>query len=212
MKVYSNEVGVRTIAVVDENTGLTVASVSPTIDNGTSRVQLDLEVLVPGSYSLRCVGTPDMWRDGLGSNPAYPYALGSLGSITGTNASGTNALEYYYFFYDWEVERFGVTCASPRTETVVTVSGVGINEVAANSNVTLQPNPTDDLVTLNFAPTTTQVAVEVLDMTGRIVLGITSSPAAGGRLVLDVSSLAPGKYMVRAVLDDHSQVLPLIVR
>ncbi|MBK6542361.1 MAG: VCBS repeat-containing protein [Flavobacteriales bacterium] len=212
VKVYSDEVGVRTIAVVDENTGLTVASVSPNIPIGTSRVQLDLEVLQPGSYSLRCVGTPDLWRDGMGSNPAYPYALGTVGSITSSSAGGANALEFYYFFYDWEVERWGVTCASPRSEAVVTVSGVGINEASNDQALSLQPNPTDDLVVLTFSTGASRVNAEVLDMTGRLVLIAASTSAVNGRLAIDVSALAPGQYMVRAMVDDHSQVLPLIVR
>ena len=92
------------------------------------------------------------------------------------------------------------------------VSGVGIGEAADDHALSLQPNPTDDLVVLTFSPGANRVSAEVLDMTGRVVLSPASTSAVNGRLSMDVSALAPGQYMVRAVVDDHSQVLPLIVR
>ncbi len=211
VKVYANGDGQRTIALVDMSDNSTVASVSPNILNGTQVVSLGLEVPAPGNYALRCVGTPNLWRDGLGSSPQYPYALGSLGSITGTNIGGQNALEYYYFFYDWEVEAFGVDCPSPRTETLVTVTSVGLPEQAGDAHVQLVPNPTDGAVAVNFPATSGSIAVEVTDLSGRVVRRATGA-GASGRLQLEVGDLSTGQYLVRLSTHEGQHVARLTVR
>jgi hypothetical protein len=46
-----------------------------------------------------------LWRDGIGSNPAYPFALGSLGAHHQQQCEREQTPPpLYYFFYDWEVE------------------------------------------------------------------------------------------------------------
>ncbi len=211
VKVYANSDGNRTIALVDMSNGTTVASATPNILTGTQVVPLGLEVPGPGNYALRCVGTPNMWRDGLGSNPQYPYALGALGSITGTNINGQNALQYYYFFYDWQVEAFGLDCASPRAEAVVTVGSVGITEPAEGVGMQLLPNPADEAVTISFASTSGSATLEVSDLSGRMVRSLSSS-ALAGRVTVDVRDLAPGGYNVTLTTADGRQVERLVVR
>jgi hypothetical protein len=211
VKVYSNTAGVRTISVIDMSDNSTVASATPNIPSGTQVVSLGLEVPGPGNYALRCVGTPNMWRDGLGSNPQYPYALGTLGAITGTNIGGQNALQYYYFFYDWQVEAFGVECASPRTEAIVTVSSVGLEENAAEATLQLMPNPADESVTVVFPVSEGRVTVELSDLSGRVLRSV-GGAGNGGRLTIDVSDLASGPYLVRLASADRQQVTRLTVR
>ncbi|MBV6403937.1 MAG: VCBS repeat-containing protein [Flavobacteriales bacterium] len=211
VKVYANGAGTRTIALVDMSDNSTVASVSPNIASGTQVVTLGLEVPGPGNYALRCVGTPNLWRDGQGSNPQYPYALGSLGSITGTNIGGQNALAYYYFFYDWQVEAFGVDCPGPRTETVVTVTSVGLPEQGTNGFLHLMPNPADEAVTVTFPTTGGTVAVEVTDLSGRVVRRITGAGATG-KVQLEIGDLARGQYLVRLNSAEAQHVARLTVR
>jgi len=47
----------------------------------------------------------------------FPYSLGALGSITGSNAAGT-----YYYLYDWVVRTDDVVATSPRTMVTATVT------------------------------------------------------------------------------------------
>jgi hypothetical protein len=136
-----------------------------------------------------------LWRNGLGSNPAFPYSLGALGSITGTTVGGGNALEYYYFFYDWDVVNHGTSCYSPRVDVLVTVGPNGINEGANAQGFNVYPVPTSDLLNIDFGMITGSVDVDVIDITGRMV--ITHHTNANSPMKLDVSSLAAGQYELR---------------
>jgi hypothetical protein len=156
-------------------------------------VDLNFEVPAGGPYGLRVMGgNPQLWRDGNGSNPTYPYALGTLGSITSSTVSAPNSEEYYYFFYDWEVETPSWFCAGPMTEVVVDVA-VGMHE-NGGQGFSLFPNPAD--ATLNIEATGPVIAAEVIDIIGRVVVG-SAMEANGSMAKLDVSGLAPGDYLVR---------------
>jgi hypothetical protein len=198
VKVYANGAGNRPIAVVDMN-GTTIASGTFNIPDGESRVQLNFDVPAGGPYGLRIVsGNPQLWRDQAGSVQNYPYALGDLGAITSTTATGTNATALYYFFYDWEVAAQPVICESPRTEVVVSVGGMGISTADGHSGIRISPNPADDVLTIAFDALHGQVGVQVLDMLGRVVLERTAGDRADqGRLDLNVSKLSAGDYLVR---------------
>ncbi|MCB0793972.1 MAG: VCBS repeat-containing protein [Flavobacteriales bacterium] len=199
VKVDANGAGDRDIALVDRNNGnAVVVQGTFTIPDGESRVQLDFEVPVAGEYGLRAISNnPQLWRDGLGSNPTYPYALGTMGAITGTNVTGGNTLEYYYFFYDWEVESFKVDCSSPRVETVVNVLSTGINDAIVENGVRVWPNPADNVLHVIFEAV--QVDVRLFDMTGREVFArqADGGMSKDGSMDIDVGPLTPGKYVIQ---------------
>lgn len=212
VKVYANGTANRTIGLVELNGGTVLAQSTISIPDGESRVQLDFNVPAGGPYGLRVIGgNPQLWRDANGSNPVFPYALGSLGTITGTTVGAPNTLNFYYFFYDWEVEEPTTLCAGPRTEVLVTVGPVGIGETTGAAGLTVFPNPADDLVTIGWPAATGEVVVDVLDITGRIVR-TTRAGAATGRMELDVDALAAGDYTVRVRVAGATAVQRLVVR
>lgn len=197
VKVYANGAGNRTIAVIDQGTGATLASGVFSIPNGESRVQLDFAIPAGGPYGLRVVGgNPQLWRDGLGSNPTYPYPLGTVGAITSSSVAGNNATAYYYFFYDWEVEVPSIVCESARQEVMVNVGTVGLNDLANSTGIAVWPNPATDNLTVVLNGVEGRVSVDMLDLTGRVVME-RAGEAAGKRLDLNVQGLATGEYVVR---------------
>ena len=199
VKVYANGAAARTIALIDRSNGSTLATGTFTIPDGESRVVLNFQVPGPGNYGLRCVGgNPQLWRDGIGSNPAYPFALGTLGAITSSSVSGNNATALYYFFYDWEVEAPGYSCEGPRTEVTVFVGSVGVQDNLATTE-RVWPNPATDHVMIEMQATAGQVVVELLDVTGRLVMDRVADAQArkDGLFRLNVNGLARGEYVVR---------------
>lgn len=205
VKVYAENAGNRSIGIIDRSNGSTVVSGVFTVPAGESRVQLDFDVPAAGDYGLRIMqGNPQMWRDGLGSAPAYPYTLGTVGAITSSSVAGENATAYYYFFYDWEVEAPGIACEGPREEVLVLVGTVGVNDVTSGNGVRVWPNPANDLLAIGFNGVQGRVAVDLFDLTGRAVM-VTQADAVAqqeGIVQLDVKGLAKGEYVVRV---QHAQ-------
>ena len=131
-------------------------------------MQLDMFAPADGNYGLRILsGDPQMWRDAVGSNPAFPYDLGALGSITGTNA-GSSA--YYYFFYDWEVSSPITWCEGPRTAVQVLVGPTGIASHETGTGIRMFPNPAADRVTLTGDLPAGASVAEFLDVAGRVCM------------------------------------------
>lgn len=212
VKVYANGAGNRTIAVIDQGSGNTLATGVFSIPNGESRVQLDFSIPAGGPYGLRVVGgNPQLWRDGIGSNPAYPYALGTVGAITSSSVTGNNATAYYYFFYDWEVEVPSTVCESAREEVVVNVGTVGVTDVTGASGVAVWPNPASGTLSVILPVVTGRIATTLMDMTGRVVLE-RAAEANGKRLDLNLSGIAPGEYLLRVALNGGNSMHRVVVQ
>ena len=73
------------------------------------------------SYTMYWADDPQPWREGTSSTLNYPYDLAGLGSIT--NSTAGPSLDYYYFFYEWNVEStLDVECVSARADVDVVVT------------------------------------------------------------------------------------------
>jgi len=188
--VYANGAGNRTIGLIDMSNNSTVQQATINIPDGDGRIQLDFEVPALGEYGLRVMnGDPQLWRDGQGSNPAYPFSLGGLGSITGATSSSA----FYYFFYDWEVQEESTLCESPRTQVTVTVSGVGIEEQGLLGQINVYPSPANNEVNFDLSNVEdrSDLVINVLDMNGRLVV---SKIVVDLKESISTSSLADGLY------------------
>ncbi|MCL4281619.1 MAG: T9SS type A sorting domain-containing protein [Flavobacteriales bacterium] len=197
-KVYANGAGNRTIALVDQASAAVIISGIYNIPDGESRVQLNIPVEGGGNYGLRILsGDPQLWRDGLGSFPDFPYDLGGLGAITGSNAGSD---QYYYYFYDWEVATPSTWCEGPRTEVEVLVGPTGIGGLDDNRTLGIYPNPATDRINLQGDLPAGATQAEVIDVSGRICL--TADLRNGS---LSVSGLAKGHYTLQ-VRGHHATV------
>lgn len=194
VKVYASGAGIRPIGLVSGTT--TIAQANFNIPDGESRVDLNFIVPGPGNYGLKIMsGNPQLWRDGNGSNPAYPFALGGFGSVTSSTVAGNNATEYYYFFYDWEVSEIEVVCESAREEVVVELpTSVGMVEGANGLNVFPSPADRDMFFDLTGPDAAGRALITVLDHTGRTVAVKTME---NGRATLTTAFLADGLYVYR---------------
>ena len=113
--VNAGSAGNRSIELRD-NSGTVIQSKQVTLTNGQQIVDLDFE-LSPGlDYQLGTLSgsQPDLYRNNAGVS--YPY-LSANGAIEITTSSA--GPDYYYFYYDWDVELLG--CESPRTAVLATV-------------------------------------------------------------------------------------------
>jgi hypothetical protein len=189
--VYANGAGSREIGVIDAS-GNVLASAAYDLVDGMNTITLDFEVPAGTGYGLRSFSDdPQLWRDGQGTEMAYPYALGDLGSITQSTAGGSNATSYYYFFYNWVVQTPSVACVSERIPVTITVVGM---EEWEQSNFEVFPNPSTgmfQIVSKNWTPGSTWQLVNTI---GQVVL---SGQLNGVSAMVDASVLPKGQYLLQ---------------
>jgi hypothetical protein len=89
---------------------------------------------------------------------------------------------------------------------------VGLDEIAGVSNYLLFPNPVNDQLSLRVDVTvTTDLHIEVIDAGGRTVQSLDHWNASGTAIrSWDISSLAPGSYMLRIASADRYMHMPFI--
>lgn len=140
VKVYAFGAGNRTVEL--RNAGGTVLqSATINIPDGESRIDLNFDLPIGTDLQLGTAAAPALYRNN--SGPSYPYDMPGVLSITSSTAGN----DYYYFFYDWEVQRDG--CTTARTEVIATieptptVSVSGNNTVCEGQSVAISSSATD---------------------------------------------------------------------
>ncbi|MEL6675522.1 MAG: T9SS-dependent M36 family metallopeptidase [Bacteroidota bacterium] len=136
--VDAGSAGTRTIFLWNgENaSGSVVDQVTVNIPSGPQRVQLNLEIPGPGTYSVG--GTSiNLFRNSSGAN--YPYQVAGVFSMISSSAT-TNPQAFYYYLYDWEVQ--GPSCPSERDTVVVNLADPSFVSTydSTNGNYTFTPN------------------------------------------------------------------------
>lgn len=94
------------------------------------------------------------------------------------------------------------------TSSCYTYTSIGIDEPGTDNGFALYPNPTNGQVTIELAEVMSSVAVEVLDIEGRVV--INRSMAFGSVIILDAAILERGTYIIRITTDQGTYVDRLI--
>jgi len=125
--IFTTSAGTRTIKL-KSNTGSTLASKTVTVANGLNTVYLGFVIPQGNDYALE---GRNMFRNNAGVN--YPYTLNGVLSIKRSSA-GSNPLNYYYYFYNWQVRE--PECISNRTEVhaYVNTSAPTANFVLTNND------------------------------------------------------------------------------
>lgn len=137
--VYAAGSGNMIIKLLDENyaTLLEKPVVIPT--GGTTSaplkvtLSLGFQVTAGKSYKLVSSQSPVLIRDLSGNS--FPYAIGTVGSVTGgtiNNSTSNNSV--YYFFYNWKVTPTTV-CASGKKEVLVDVKPTPAAPVANSPQI-----------------------------------------------------------------------------
>ncbi len=149
--IFASASGTLELELLDANY-VKIAQKSVTIPTGgTSSAPLQFTVPVSfsvvggNSYKLVARSAPSMRRD-TGATNSFPYALGTLGSITGgtINSSNTNTTTYYYF-YNWKIKPISGICAIGRVQTTVTVNAATPAPAAATTQTVPSTSTLADL-------------------------------------------------------------------
>lgn len=192
VKCYALTAGMRTIQLVDDG-GTVLASTQFNFPVGVSTVNLGFDVPTGTDFSLRCP-TNDLFRNNNGVT--YPYAIGTVGELTGS----LNGSSYYYYFYDWVITPEALYCPSARIPAEVELT-VGVNDDSEYGDLQVFPNPTADILNLEIPEGTGMTQMELLNSLGQVVLHEQLSELRGV-VSFDLSSMESGIYSLILQKDD----------
>jgi len=110
--------------------------------------QIELDFLIPIGNNLRLASTEmssgfSLFRNNSGAGTNYPYTNTSI-TIKGNNV---NDLDYYYFFYDWNIEDI----KSARKEVVINVEDLINFEENSLEKISLFSNSYNNAITTQLA-------------------------------------------------------------
>ncbi|MEO8733969.1 MAG: T9SS type A sorting domain-containing protein [Flavobacteriales bacterium] len=89
----------------------------------------------------------------------------------------------------------------------------GIAEIPGLESVLLMPNPADDHIQMRLQSSSVELSYDVLDASGRTMLGKERLDLAGTTLrTIDVSAFAPGVYQLRLIGANGVKCMPFIKR
>ncbi len=208
--VYANTAGDRTVEVLDKS-GVLVATKTVTLPAGMSKIVLNL-VLSPGTdYAIKiaAASTVDLYRNN-GGGLSYPYLISNLISIKNSDATGTST-DYYYYFYNWEVQ--ALSCVSDRTKVTGTVQVcTGINSNATNNIINIYPNPTNGIINFEKSGgTNKEINIQVLNVLGELQYStIIESSNGVFTKIINLSSLKAGMYFISIVSQNEKRIEKII--
>jgi Zn-dependent metalloprotease len=187
VKVYAFGAGNRTVEL--RNSGGTVLqSATINIPDGESRITLNFDLPLGTDLQLGTSAAPALYRNN--SGPSYPYDISDVVTITSSTAGN----DYYYFFYDWEVQKPG--CVTARTEVTATINAMpsvsifGDNSVCEGSSVELTTSSSDaDSFSWSTGATSENVTVNPTQETTYSVTATNSCGDATDQITVTIDPL-----------------------
>ena len=139
----------------------------------------------------------------VGSNATYLWQFGDGGTSTQANPSHN---------YNWSnpssVPQYTVSlsitndCGTGTTTSLIVPDVLGINENAAAKGYVVFPNPTSDNWNIRFDNNVENVSVDVIDVTGRIVLQTANQNS--NSLTINTTNLPSGNYILKVTANEIS--------
>lgn len=184
--------GTRTIQLHDES-GQMLEQVIVDLEAGVQQIELDWWIPLGEQMSIRCLENNLFRNDG---GVDYPYSIGDVGTMTGSFYGP----QFYYYFYDWNIEKKKVACASDRLEVTASIVS-STNDLDGTLNeLQVTPNPASDFVLIQFnSDKNTELFISLFDATGKEVMTTEKLNTQNGvnQTNLDVSHLPKGMYYLQ---------------
>lgn len=210
IKTYTDVTGTRRIELRD-NQGQLLQYKDVLISPDSQIVTLDF-ALTPGlGYQITTNDSANQAIPGWGNvNPrlkrnatgvSYPYTVNDVISITGSDFGN----QYFYYFYDWNVETEGFDCESPLVQVTVDIT-TGISELS-NGMISLYPNPVNEALQIKLTGSE-NAHLQLFDAAGRL---ITTQPLTNSLNTIDISSLSTGIYQAIVIQNGNSYREKLVV-
>lgn len=186
-----------------------------TLDEGDINYVYSLNFQPVESSEIRVVFVGKEMTINVAANPA------AGGTVTGGGTyhyMDTVVLEAHpnpgYSFTGWDDGNThnprSIVVTATTTYTANFAATGAVDDVTDVTAVELFPNPASNQVSLRLDGVNGLVDIEIVDMSGRVVLSQAASPVSDAVFVLDVSNLSIGSYFIRAKAEGLDVVKRLI--
>ncbi|MBA3663655.1 MAG: T9SS type A sorting domain-containing protein [Bacteroidetes bacterium] len=146
-----------------------------------------------------CTNGPTVALSGSPSGGVYTGPNVSQGFFTPGATAGT-------FNPGYAVSSTVTGCSNSATTTIVVSICTGVNERSVLNGLSVYPNPTQGELTIQLSNGALK-DVEVLDLTGRIILSNSSSK---DKITLNISNLANGIYFVKIQSNNAVEIIKVV--
>jgi hypothetical protein len=183
-----------------DNSSQVIADTTITVQIGLNTLILNFDMPVMNNLELgMSSGNSNLFRNNSGA--AYPYALGTLASITGHNSP--NSAWYHYFFYNLQMQE---NCLSDYAQATAVFMVPSVVEDVIGKQFSIFPNPATSSININ-----TDGAIELINIFDVRGSAVFSMPYSVSSTSVDISKLAKGIYAVQLISQEISSVQQLII-
>lgn len=155
---------------------------------------ISCNVEIPSGQGLQiALAENNLFRNNAGVS--YPYSIGDIGEIT----NSTFGVSYYYYFYDWKIQKESMECVSDRVPISVTV--VSAEELSAEP-LKIYPVPVVDMLNLQLPQENFKGSLRILESTGRVVYESHYVSNQKNIFSIDVNEFAKGTYILSLTSSD----------
>lgn len=209
--VYTDTPGARKFDMFSAS-GTLLNTVTSTLVSGANIITLNFNLAVGTGYylvtdaafnqTLLGQNSPRLQRENSGTLVVYPYLIGDVVSIT-SNQYGN---QYYFYYYNIQVEEAPIYCSSDvRAVNVVVDNSTSISD-NMNAFVGIYPNPAD-----KFISVTTEFGsnnLTLMDAAGRIIKNQTISQSG----TFGIDEVPAGIYLLRVANEKSNSVHRLVIQ
>ncbi len=191
--------GLRTIQLRSGNTILAEKNVF--LMKGKNEVELGFPISA-GNYVLQCDRADQLQKVGALD---YPYPLGDVGQLDSSSAG----LNFYSYFFNWQIQKEEKICTSART--AVNIEVTGLRNSLSYDGVSLYPVPASTNLQIHFDQFPALLPeIQIRDFSGRLLSRQHLDHYDPGGL--DVSQLPSGMYHLWVILKDSVIAMPFVVQ
>jgi hypothetical protein len=98
-------------------------------------------------------------------------------------------------------------CTGTAEDSIVVYDCNGVYEYFTLPEFNIFPNPANEILFVNCTRYLNNYTIEIMDMSGRLVY---STANINGNTAIDISTIAPGHYTIRLLVDSSKLVIPII--
>ena len=208
VRVYTDTPGSRTIEIRDAN-DVVLNSVVVNVPVGEHVIDLNLDI--PAGDNLTLGTNTEANNNNFGFNSArlqrnnsntnYPYVISDVVSLN----ESTFGVDWYYYFYDWEIELAPAQCLSERIEVMAIVSTSSVFDFEGKNALKLSPNPTQEVVYFELPEDVgTEGLSKVFDITGKLL--VSQKMTTDNLQRIDLQGFANGTYFIKVVSGEDTYV------